>query len=108
VGSREGLASQIVAGAVEPEDPGGRFESYLYQESSAARVEYGTVSSIVLLGLDYREREFLVPSGGVGGVNLLTPPSAPATFRANVGYKVLGSTVDLGGSKFKLYLAYRG
>ena len=113
LGSREGLANTITAGAVDQEKldikDRGAYRSILYQDSSCASISRGRVSIIPMLGLNYREREYLAPTGEPSGINIITPPPRPAMFYLrDPGCKAGGYRVEAGGARLDLYLAFRG
>ncbi|MCE4628241.1 MAG: hypothetical protein F7C34_03730 [Desulfurococcales archaeon] len=110
LGSREGLAHPVEAGAIAggalDEKDRGFYKSLLYQDSLCASREEGYTVQAALLGLDYRERVYLVPSGLLGGANILTPPERAPTFYLRPGCRAAGASV--GGRGLELRLAYRG
>jgi len=111
LGSREGIANTLMAGVLGGDGldyPEGVFQSVLYQDSSCVLLRRGSLSRVALISYDYREREFLVPSGEASGINILTPPSRPATFRLRPGCRAAGTKVHFDGVQLDLYLAYRG
>ena len=110
LGSREGLAHPLEAGAIPgdglEEKDRGFYSSVLYQDSSCASREEGYTVPVALLGLDYRERVYLVPSGLLGGANILTPPERAPIFYLRPGCRAAGASA--GGRGPELWLAYRG
>ncbi len=102
VGSREGIAVVEDAGLYgggELEVIGeGGFESILYQPADCVETtDTGYTARVTLLGLDYREEEYLVPSGGLGGASALTPPPRPLDFYlSRPGCKAVGPRDEKG------------
>ncbi|MEB2835840.1 MAG: hypothetical protein GSR80_001081 [Desulfurococcales archaeon] len=92
LGSREGLASTVVArlygaGELEELGEGSAFESILYQHADC--VEPGEpVASVTLYDSSYREAVYYVPSGP-SGPSVVSPPARPALFEARSGCRVV-------------------
>ncbi|MCE4624522.1 MAG: hypothetical protein F7C35_01475 [Desulfurococcales archaeon] len=113
LGSREGLSYPLLAGAARGNDldiiSEGIYESLLYQDLSCASKRSGLTSTVPLTGLDYVEREYIVPSGPIGGVNVITPPPEPPVFYIREpGCRAAGVKVSFNGEDLNLYLAFRG
>ncbi|MCE4604209.1 MAG: type I-A CRISPR-associated protein Cas5a [Aeropyrum sp.] len=90
VGSREGLASVLDAGAYmgsELEIVDNRtFRSILYQHAECAKPDDIT-AEIVLQDYNYRESLFYAPAGLGSGQSILFPPAEPARFYLKPGCK---------------------
>ncbi|MCE4602531.1 MAG: hypothetical protein F7C08_02995 [Desulfurococcales archaeon] len=112
LGSREGIAHIHTAGAIGEGQlevkTDEAYRSILYQDTSCVNISRGLASRIAMIGLNYKEREYLVPSGELIGTNILTPPSRPTTFYLrDPGCRAAGSKAEVNGVRLDLYLAYR-